>query len=452
MVIKKHHHLLLSVIIVLGLVMWFWPKGRHNLPVIESGPNFTIQTWQTTNGAKVMFVPAPNIPMLDIHLVFDAGSARDEKLAGLASLTNALMDQGAGAWDTDAIAERIDSIGAVLGNESQRDMATLSLRSLTRDKILKQALETFSEIVSNPRFATTDLERLRKQTLIALQSQAQSPDDIADKKFFQALYGEHPYASPTLGTRESVKQITGKDIRDFYQRYYVARNAVIAIVGAVDRKQAESIAEQVVGKLSAGQAAPALPEVELLKQAITDTHQHPSTQTHILVGQPGMQRLDEDFYSLYVGNHILGGSGFGSRIMQEIREKRGLAYSSYSYFLPLRSKGPFILGLQTRNDQAPEALKVLNETLKSFIKQGPTVDQLEHAKRNITGGFALRVDSNRDIVSYLAMIGFYSLPMDYLDRFNERVEAVTLKQIKDAFQRRVNPDLMVTVQVGRIKK
>jgi zinc protease len=175
---------------------------------------------------------------------------------------------------------------------------------------------------------------------------------------------------------------------------------------------------------------------------------HPSKQTHILVGQEGSMRGDKDYFALYVGNHILGGGGFGSRIVEEIREERGLAYSSYSYFSPMRKKGPFIMGLQTKNGQAEEALSVLMKTLRTFIQEGPSEEELVSSKKNITGGFALRLDSNKDITEYVAMMGFYDLPLDYLATFNDRVEAVSVADIKDAFQRRVHPDEMVIVMVG----
>jgi zinc protease len=161
-----------------------------------------------------------------------------------------------------------------------------------------------------------------------------------------------------------------------------------------------------------------------------------------------MARGDEDYFDLYVGNHILGGNGLVSRLSQEVRENRGLSYSTYSYFLPMRKQGPFILGLQTKNETAQEALKVLKDELRKFVNQGPTAEELEASKKNITGGFPLRISSNSKIAGYIAMIGFYGLPLDYLDQFNAKIEAVTLDSIKTAFQRRVNPDKMATVLVG----
>ena len=410
--------------------------------------SLNIKTWQTKNGARVMFVHAKELPMLDVRVVFDAGSARDGNMPGLASMTNAMLDQGAGKWSTDQIAERLDSIGASIGTSALRDMAIVSLRSLTNEPILKKSLDTLVAVLQQPRFPVDDLERERKQVLIALQNKLQSPDDIADELFYQTLYGKHPYASPSIGTTEVIRQLARDDLEQFYKQYYVASNAIIALVGDVNEKQARAITEQLSSGLAKGKPAARVPAVVELKEAKTVKHQHPSTQTHIMVGQPGMVRGDEDYFALYVGNHILGGSGFSSRIVEEIREQRGLAYSSYSYFLPMRDKGPFLMGLQTNNKKAAEALSVLHETLDKFIQQGPTADELEHAQMNITGGFPLRIDSNKDIVQYLAVIGFYDLPLDYLQSFNNKVMAVTRKQIMAAYKKRIHPDKMVTIMVG----
>jgi zinc protease len=185
-----------------------------------------------------------------------------------------------------------------------------------------------------------------------------------------------------------------------------------------------------------------LADAQLIQQT------YPSTQTTILMGQPGISRDDPDYFPLYVGNHILGGSGLVSQLSDELREKRGLTYGVYSYFRPMQQLGPYQFALQTRNEKAQEALQVLRDTLTAFIEKGPTEADLASAKQNITGGFALRVDSNSKIADYLAMIGFYDLPLDYLDSFNDKVNAVTVAQIKDAFERRVNADKMLTVLVG----
>jgi zinc protease len=411
--------------------------------------NPQIQQWQTSNGARVYFVAAPELPMIDIRVVFDAGSARDGKQPGLALFTSAMLEEGAAGLNADTIASRFEDLGAQFSAGAYRDMATVGLRSLSKKAILKPALKTFIQVLSKPDFPTKALARVRKQMLTGLQQEEQQPESIAEKAFYKALYGDHPYAIPSDGTIKSVKAMQKKDLRDFYQRYYVAHNAVIAIVGALDEAEAKRLAEEVTAGLHAGKVAADLPQPAVLKQAKTQHIEYPSSQTHILMGQPGIARGDKDYFPLYVGNHILGGGGFGSRLTTEVREKRGLSYSVYSYFAPMHAAGPFVLGLQTRNDSADKALKVLRDTLVKFRSEGPTAKELDAAKKNITGGFPLKVDSNSDILGYIAMIGFYGLPLDYLDRFNARIEAVTAEQIRDAFQRRVDPAHMVTITVGK---
>jgi zinc protease len=408
----------------------------------------SIEHWTTANGARVYYVHAPELPMVDVRVVFDAGSARDGEQPGVALLTNALLDQGAGERDADAIAEGMEGLGAQLGNGSARDMAWLTLRSLNDPALLDPALDLFAAVLTRPRFSPADVARERQRLLVRLQHQEQRPGDLAERAFYRALYGDHPYASPEVGTPESVRGLGAEDLRSFFERHYVARNAVIAVVGDLDRAHVERLVERLAAGLAAGEPAPALPPVAELDAPLIERIPVSASQSHVRMGVPGTSRTDPDYFTLYVGNHVLGGSGLVSRISEEVREKRGLSYSAYSYFLPMAQRGPFQLGLQTRNEQVDEALQVLRDTLVKFRQEGPTEQELIAAKRNITGGFPLRIDSNRKIVEYIAMIGFYGLPLDYLDRFNERVEAVTVEQIREAFQRRVDPERMVTVVVG----
>lgn len=407
-----------------------------------------IQSWETDNGARVLFVAAPELPMVDVRVVFDAGSARDGDKPGLASMTTAMLSQGARTWDADAIALRMENVGAQLSSSADRDLAAVSIRSLTQPKALDTALETLAGVLSAPSFESDDLERLRQNTLIALRQDQESPRTVAQKALYRAVFGTHPYASDPSGTEESVRTLTREDLASFHQRHFTAANAVVAVVGDLDREAAADLAERVVGTLPAGQRPPPLPEVSALAAGALEQIDFPSTQTTVLAGQPGMRRGDPDYFALYLGNHILGGSGLVSLLMEEVREKRGLSYSTYSYFLPLAQPGPFLMGLQTRNDQADQARQVMIETLKRFVAEGPTEQELTAAKKNLTGGFPLRIAENSEIVAYLAVIGFYGLPLDYLDRFIERIEAVDAAQIRDAFARRVHPDRLAIVTVG----
>ena len=410
--------------------------------------NPEIQHWQTEKGAGVYFVEAHELPMVDIQVIFDAGSSRDTGKPGLAALTGNLLAEGAAGLSADAVSRNFENLGAIYGHDTGNDFALISLRSMSDPEKLTPALKNFKQVVLRPDFSQDAFKRQRNRTLIAIRQKQQSPGELARDAFYAAIFGDHPYAAPVEGTEESLQRIATEDVIAFHKKYYVAGNAIIAIVGDLDRARAENLANDLAGEMIQGEKAPPLPEVSALTAAKTITIHHPSTQTHILVGQPGVKRLDPDYFPLYVGNYILGGGSMVSRLFEEIREKRGLSYSAYSYFLPMRQPGPFVAGLQTRTDQAQEALQLLREQLRLFVEKGPTGAELVAAKKNITGSFPLRIDSNSNIAGYLGVIGFYGLPLDYLDTFTKKVESVTVEQIKDAFKRRLSPDKVVVVTVG----
>ena len=401
---------------------------------------------------KVLYVYAPELPLLDVNVVFDAGSVRDNDKPGIATLTNGLLSHGSKLGNktltVDDVSERFENVGARFSASATKDYAALKLRTLADEQWLSQAVTTLQSIINAPVFDQKELERTRKQVLVAIDGRKQSPGTIADELFYKNLYGEHPYANPGIGTMASIKKMTRHDLMHFYKQYYVAKNALVTIVGNVDKQKAIQLAEQLTGHLPVGKKADELSDVKNLAAASSIHKEFPSSQTHIMMGQTGVHRKDKDYFSLYVANHILGGSGFGSRIMEEIREKRGLAYSSYSYFIPMLKRGPFIIGMQTSNKQTDEAMGVLKTTLADFVNDGPSEKELLHSKKNITGGFPLRIDSNKDISNYLTVIGFYNLPLDYLKNFNQHINAVTLAQIKDALKRRIDPDKMLAVTVG----
>lgn len=417
---------------------------------LNAHANLRIKHWNLDNGARVFFVESHEIPMVQITAVFDAGAARDVSAkSGLATLTNRLLREGAGGLNADQIADAFEDKGADFGVESQLDMASVSLRSLSERELLMPSVKLFAEILAAPAFPQDSLERERQRALIGLQQGAQSPADVASKAFYRALYADHPYAHHPGGDVAGLKAVVRDDLIAFHGRHYVGANAVLAIVGDVSVREARRIARHVLGGLPAGEHAPALPAIaETAVDSKLLRISFPSSQSHILVGTPSMTRPDPDYFPLYIGNHILGGSGLVSRLSEEVREKRGLSYSVYSYFTPMRERGPFFMGLQTRNAESARALQVMRETLDKFVADGPTQKELEAAKKNMTGGFPLRLDSNSKIADNLAVIGFYGLPLDYLDTYISRVEAVTAAQVHEAFQRRIHPSHMVTVIVG----
>jgi len=406
-----------------------------------------ITTWTTAEGARVVFVPAPGIPMVDVRVVFAAGGARDGTQAGLAGLVNSLLSDGAGERDADAFSIALGQTGAILGNGAQRDMAYVSLRTLAEARYADPALALMTDAIARPRFDDSALERARARTLIGLRHKQQSAEDIAEDRFYAEIYRGHPYASPPDGTEASITALTRDDVREFHRRHYVARNAVIAIVGALDEDTARAWSARLSAPLPAGSPAPALPAVGPTKGA---AHRIalPAIQSHIQVGLPGISRDDADYFPLLLGNHVLGGSSLNSLLSREIRSKRGLTYGVSSFFTPMAVAGPFIAMLKTDASQEAEALKVLHETLEAFVADGPPAAELEAARQNLIGGFPLRLASNSQIVEYLAMIGFYDLPLDYLDTYTQKVAAVTPAEVRDAFRRRIVPDHMITVIAG----
>lgn len=409
-----------------------------------------IQSWNTRKGAKVLFVAAPEVPMLDVRLVFNAGGARDpEQLPGLALLTNGMITEGSSTHNVDEIAAHFESLGAVLDNGSYRDMATLSIRTLSDADLRQQALDVFYTIVTSPSFPKTSYQRLLKQLTLGLEHEKQNPKKLVSQKFYQSLYAEHPYAHRIQGTADSLTRITLDDLKQFYSRYYVASNAVIAITGDISRIDAETIANAISKQLPQGSPAPRLPTPKPLANAEQHFIDFPSSQSHVLMGALGVKRGDEHWAALVVGNEILGGGGFTSRLNQSIRQEKGLVYSVYSYFSPMAVNGPFIMGLQTKNEQREEANALMHSILTTFSQEGPSASELHEAKKHLLGNFPLNIASNSRIVDYLGLIGFYELPLNYLEEYPKKLAQVSIKDIKEAFAKTLDSEKLITVALGK---
>ena len=406
-----------------------------------------IENWTTSGGTKVYFVRAPSIPMLDLNIDFDAGSRFDpEDKAGLSAITNGMLARGVTGMNESAIDEGFAVLGAMRRGGASDDRASMSLRTLTSEPELSAAVALLAKILATPTFPAEVLARERERISQSLRESESKPEVIVQRTFSTLLYGKHPYGLDA--TAASIAAITRDEVVDFYRNRYGARRAVLSMIGDVTRSQAEAIAEQLMRNLPPGGNAPAVSPVVVPAAAVERRIAHPAQQSHILIGLPAIARGDPDFFPLFVGNYVLGGGGFASRLYSEVREKRGLAYSVYSYFSPQLQPGPFTIGLQTQKEQTDVALGVVREVLARFLAEGPTATELTAAKANLVGGFPLRIDSNRKILDNLANIGFFGLPLDYLDTWPGRVEQVTAAQIKAAFARYVLPDRMATVVVG----
>lgn len=405
-----------------------------------------IQHWVAPSGARVYFVESHDLPILDIDASFAAGGVyAPAGKTGLAGLTHGLLDGGAGDLDEEAISARLSDIGARMGGSVDDDRAAVTLRTLSYPKEREAALDLMRLVMTQPAFPETVLAREKARTIAAIQEADTKPDAIAAKRFAAAIYPGHPYGASA--TAETVGRIGRDDLVAFHRDYYSAKRATVSIVGDVSREEAERIAQRLTESLPAGIPEAPLPAVTLPK-AETIKVAHPATQSHIHVGLPAVKRGDPDYFALIVGNYTLGGGGFVSRLMKEVREKRGYAYSVYSYFAPKRLAGPFEIGLQTKREQAGDALKVASDVLAGFIKDGPTAAELAAAKKNLIDGMALRIDSNAKLLGHLSTIGFFGLPLTYLDDFPAKVAAVTAQDVREAFARHIKPEHLVTVIVA----
>ncbi|TAL60032.1 MAG: insulinase family protein [Legionella sp.] len=410
---------------------------------------FKTEHWQTKNGVRVVFYQAMEVPMLDLSLAFAAGSAYDGKHFGLSSLTTNLIDQGNAGLDANIIAEALADVGAQFNSENNRDMAVFSLRTLTNKDALDPAKATFKQIVNQPDFPDEAFERVKKQLLMAIEQEHESPDDVANLKFFKTLYQEHPYAHPVNGTKETVNALTKQQVQEFYKQYFVAKNAVLVLVGAIDSNTAHQVAEQVTGDLKPGEIAPAIPLAKQLNANETIHIKFPSSQTIVRLGQVGIDHQNPHYFPLIVGNYILGGGTLISRLGIEVREKRGLTYGVDSQFAPMPGRGPFLITLSTKGDDAKQAIQLSEDVLQQFIKNGPKQEELDAAKLYLTGSFPLSLASNSSIAALLLRMTFYKLPDDYLDKYVERINAITIEQITKAFQEQINPQKLLLVTVGQ---
>lgn len=410
----------------------------------EAGPK--IEHWIAPSGARVFFVENHTLPILDVQVDFAAGTSFDPPgKFGLAALTHGLLDMGVQGMDETQISNRLADLGALLSGGADMDRASVSLRTLSAADKLTPALEVLGAVLATPQFPPAVFEREQARSVVALKEALTRPEAIASKAFWAAMYPQHPYGRQAAP--ESVDALQRADLVAFYRKHYTAQRASVSIVGDLSRTQAEALAQQLTSALPTGSPVAAL-NVPQPPAALEQRIAHPAVQAHVMFGLPALKRGDPDYFALIVGNYSLGGGGFVSRLMKEVREKRGYAYSVHSYFHPLAQPGPFQIGLQTKKAQANDALKVTRDVLSGFLAEGPGEAELQAAKQNLIGSFPLRLDSNRKILENVAVIGFYGLPLDYLDRYAENVENVTSAEIRAAFARHVRPENMVTVVVA----
>ncbi len=420
-----------------------------------------IQHWTLANGARVYLVESHAIPMVDVQIDLDAGSRRDPaSQAGLASAMAGQISSGmlanpkgegpyAHAMDENQLGEAWADLGASFGVGASADRLSFSLRSLSYPDLLAKAVALAARQMAHPAFPEPVWARDRERLSASLRESLTQPGVVAQNTYVAAVYGAHPYGFRT--TPESLSRIGVNDMRALHAQALQACRASVSVVGDVSRAQADELVRRLLALWPAASGCQPLPPVaEVAPLSAEQKLNVPfaSAQAHVLMGQPGYKRNDPDFFALLVGNHILGGGGFVSRLTEQVREKRGLSYSVYSYFSPALHAGAFTVGLQTRPDQAAQATAVAHEVVKTFVQNGPTEAELRAAKSNLIGGFALRIDSNRKLLDNVANIAWNRLPLNYLDNWTAQVEKVSAEDVRRAMARVLQPERMVTVVLG----
>ncbi len=418
-----------------------------------------IEKLDSVKGAKAYLVQTQALPMLDIEISIDAGDRFDPTgKSGLASMTAELMNYGArsskGALSEAQIADEIADLGANFGISVGGERAVIRIRSLSRKDLRDRVVQLASAMLSAPTYDAKILEREKQRAITGLLEAETKPESVLERRFRKSVYGNYPLSeSPSV---KSVGSVSVSDLARFHQQFYRGDRIIVSIVGDVSPAEANEIVEVLLKNVpQSGAAIPALPQFERSPIEPLASRQiyipFDSQQAHIAMGMTAITRSNPDYFPLIVGNYILGGGGFVSRLMSEVREKRGLAYSVFSYFAPGKDTGIFQAGLQTKGDQATLALEVMNSTIANFIANGATPSELQAAKANLVNGFPLRIDNNRKLLDNVSSIAWNDLPLDTLETWTTKVDAVTLEQVSAAFQKYLAMDRMKIVVLGASK-
>lgn len=415
-----------------------------------------IQNWKTPLGVDVYLVEANAIPMIDIQIDFMAGSLYDPSgQAGLASMTAAMLDKGSrlnqGVLSEDQIADVWADEGAIFSASASAERASVRIRTLSQVERRQRVIKIAQQMLKEPLFDEKVFQRERERVIASLRESNTKPESILSREFSKALYPNHPRGIDV--TEQDLKNIQVKHLKSFYKNYFVRDRVKVTIVGDISREDAQRLVDDLLSQFPQNTTVNRdLPPVKkLAADAMANREKritHPSQQAHITMGTIAIARNDPDYFPLLVGNYVLGGGGFVSRLVKEVREKRGLAYSVYSYIAPGKEPGPFAAGMQTQVAQIQTALDVMRSTIGDYVSQGPTDEELAAAKSNLINGFPLRIDSNRKLLDNVASIAWLGLPLDTLDRWTQEVAKVNGEQIRDALKKHIQMNTMVTVVVG----
>jgi len=418
--------------------------------VFAAGPASAIQVERvkTPRGLEVWLVRDHTIPVISMRFVFRGGAALDPAgKEGLAEMVSSLLDEGAGDLDSQAFQRKLESQAIKLMFSAGRDTFGGRLKTLRENR--GQAFELLRLAVTSPRFDAEPVSRIRSQILAGLRRGSEDPDIVASRKLMRVLYPSHPYGRPVQGTPESVNAITASDLKNFVKQRFARNNLMIGIVGDISVNETAALVDSVFGELRAKAASWKVPEIQPSDSGKTFVVNKPVPQSSIMFAHEGFKRDDPDFYAAYVVNYILGGGGFTSRLYNEVREKRGLAYSIYSRLQPLDYSALIVGTAGTANQRVGETLTVLRKEWRRLADEGVAAQELSEAKTYLTGSFPLRFTSSGRIAGTLVGMQLNNLGIDYLDRRNSFIEAVTLKDANRVAKRLLHGEKLTVVVVGR---
>jgi zinc protease len=404
----------------------------------------TIERVVSPGGIEAWLVHEPAVPMIAVDFAFVGGAAQDAPgKGGTASLAASLLDEGAGDIDAKTFHARLERKAIELGFQAERDTLRGTLRTLTENK--DEAFDYLRLAVTQPRFDATDVEVIRAQLLSMLRRASTSPTDIASQRWWQLAFADHPYGRPVNGTLESLPTVTVADLKDYTHRVMGRGNLKVAVVGDIDAEAVKVMLDRVFGAL------PAQPDLKpvanvapqgLGRRVVVKVD---VPQTVVTFGGPGIARKDPDFMAAYLVNHILGGGAFSSRLYQEVREKRGLAYSVYDSLVWLNHSALFLGGTATRADRASETLDVIDKEIHRLAAEGPTAKELADAKAYLNGSFVLNLDTSSKIAALLVQLQLDGLGIDYFTRRPEMISGVTLDDARRVAKRMLDGGMLVTV-------
>ncbi len=404
------------------------------------------------DGLVLLHAERSHLPLVEITLLVKASPCDEPpEKAGLAGLVAGLLLEGTKTRTSEQVSEELEFLGADLDVSVEKDYTTITLSVLKRD--LEKGFEIFSDVLLNPLFPEEEIQREKELTKGALRQSEEDPEFIASRSFNSALYGDHPYGRLVEGSPESLDAISRDDILRFYRAFYRPNNAILAVAGDVSREELAGLLEKYLSRwMPATPPRIEPPPVEEPKDRVVITINRNLTQANILLGSLGIERSDPDYYALSVMNYILGGGGFASRLMTRIRDEMGLAYDVYSRFSPGRYRGPFEVGVQTKNESAKTVIDVILEEMARIGEEPVSDEELRDAKAYLTGSYPLRLDTLSKISAFLALTEFYRLGTDYDERYGKLISSVTKEDVLRVAREYLDPERYILVVVADLEK